>query len=136
MKLSSINTLKASNFMVKRSVLQTKTLLNDLYGGSINEISHTMIIPGGLNVWEKLYHASTGKYPASVTSRWFEKGRGENIIQNGDYEVKIGSHIPGDPDYELHPVEIESLDNLELSNDNISLDDNETFLDKLNDLIN
>ena len=86
-----------------RATLQKISSLKSLMGHSFSEKDITMIIPGGMNMWEKLYKGSTGNYPKSVMERWFEKSSG-SIIHEGDYEVKIGTHLTGDPAYEPHPV--------------------------------
>ena len=135
MKVCSINTI--SNVKINRNLLKNTSVLQNLNGGTVNDIVKDMIIPGGLTKFEKLYYSSTGNYPKSVMSRWFEKGTDGKLVQAGDYEVKIGSHLSGDPDYDAHQVDIDDcINDAFIGNDEATSEDNgkESFLDKLIDI--
>ena len=90
-----------------RAMLQKTAVLGALLGSGFVEREVTMIIPGGMTNWEKLYKASTGNFPKAVMDRWFTKGT--RPIHEGDYEVLLGSHLTGDPAYEVHPVSPEDV---------------------------
>ena len=88
---------------VQRNNLQRKSLLKNLNGGGHwGDFSHKMIIPGGMNFKEKAYYNLTGNYPKSVTERWHEAGTPGIKVNADDEIVQIGSHISGNPDFDIH----------------------------------
>lgn len=139
-RISNVQPESLQNYVQEfnRSKLKTITLLKNLNGASIKESSHVMIIPGGLNKWERLYYASTGNFPESVTDRWFEKGSTGTIIKPGDYEIKIGTHLLNDSDYNLHEVDSTELTHIDLSDSdiqNLDSDSQKNFVDYIIDSI-
>jgi len=102
-----------------RFLLQKKSVIKDLFGHSFPSRDIVMVIPNGINIWEKLYKASTGNYPDSVQKRWFVLGTKKAEI--GDYKVRIGTHLAGDPEYELQPITEEDITpaNFRVENDEL-----------------
>lgn len=123
--------LREINPLIQRSKLQTKSALKNLFGSSFNDFDKTMIIPGGMTKFEKLIKASTGNYPQSVMDRWFVKGTGP--INAGDYEVRIGSHLSGDPAYDVHPVNPDEITPIDDIDDGLDVDGDDTGDDAVGD---
>lgn len=106
---------------VQRNNLQRKSLLKNLNGGGHwGDFSHKMIIPGGMNFKEKAYYNLTGNYPKSVTERWHEAGTPGMKVNADDEIVQIGSHIGGNPDFDIHSAS-DMIDTGSHSNDDESL---------------
>lgn len=137
LRIANIQTKNSKTNIPKlnRYKLKADTSLKILNGAGSKEISQIMIIPGGLNKWERLYYASTGNFPESVTNRWFEKGLDGNIIKEGDYEIKIGTHLSNDPDYDLHEVNSAEYTHANIDVDNSDIPNSDSDSKNLIDYI-
>ncbi len=85
-----------------RTNLQKTTQLKNLNTRMIRQTDsmHDMIIPGGMTQKEELVHALTGKFPKSVTDRWYEAhGVESKKLTGGDELVHVDSHVLGDTGY-------------------------------------
>ena len=85
-----------------RTNLQRTTHLKNLNTRMIRQTDsmHDMIIPGGMTQKEELVHALTGKFPKSVTDRWYEAhGVKSKNLTAGDELVHVDSKVLGDTGY-------------------------------------
>lgn len=86
-----------------RKTLQKSSLLQNLNTRLIRSenFAHDMVIPGGMTQKEEFVYKLTGKFPKSVTDRWYET-HDYNINQHlsGDDEtVRVSSQILHDTGY-------------------------------------
>ena len=87
MQIQSINTFnkfKTNSF--KASGVPSSSVKNT--GKNLSK-KVEMVIPNGLNKYEKLYYELNQIYPKSVTERWFAKGEKSKKISSKDLVVVI-----------------------------------------------
>ena len=96
--------LETVNKPFVRASMQRKSPLLNLNTRMIRDMSasHDMVIPGGMTRKEEFVYKLTGKFPKSVTERWYEvHGADFKNISSEDGHVLVDSHVLGDTGYTL-----------------------------------